>query len=185
MDSVKYNVLKAINLTKEEALEYISGLENANEQTAGESRVTTPCEVVYLSKDGKIEVLPYLDLSRVTEVWGAKCGNTLFKKAHDQPTTWKGITDVYKMVRVKGHTLALPALKELQNLYSERADFNQTMDIFRRNGVFAENLKDSWYWAADLQQEHSAYMVNLESGYESVFVSFSTTGTIRPTLVVA
>ena len=76
--------LAAQGVSKEDASAYIKWLENEGKDNA-ESRIKTPLDVVYLTADGKaVECQPYLDLTRLGEVWGIRIEYVLWCRLQNQ-----------------------------------------------------------------------------------------------------
>ncbi len=180
----KLELLFALKVTKEEAERYILSLESGEfVLPLGQAIIDTPCNVVYLSKNGCIDLLPYLDLSRSMEVWGASSGGVLLKKTHEADGDLLNAKKWLNNIRAKGHKLKLPSKETLNKARDEMLKFNETMNIFRQNGIMAENWKDGWYWTDDCKNELSSYAFSFEKNCEALFVNSITNAHVRGIIV--
>lgn len=143
-------LLDVENFTQEMAKEYFL---RKNKTTIPSSAVSTPCAIAYIAQDGKLEVLPYLDLNRAVYVWGIKVDNLIFEKDEDDPCTYSKAQKIHRLDSVKNVEKFLPYSADYEKLSNHIEDFQETISILRQYGVSAAYLSKGDYWIADERGE--------------------------------
>ena len=134
---MRTNVLKTLdvlNVSKEEALEYIKILEQREQARKQRCCIPTPLEVVYIKEDGSTEFLPQLILRRENEIFGIKVGNCIWKKT----TSGRNISFYEATQLAKNENCMLPHSNDFVNMLYEannKSDMVKTANIFRENGI--------------------------------------------------
>lgn len=179
----KFKILEAIGLSKGEAIEYIEHLNSAVGQVMNpvSVHVDSPLPIVYRDRKGNLWVQPYLDLARVSEVWGVVSGGVCFRRTHDLDTDWRSVCKNLSTYYKFGKNVArFASVEEFEKAFEETALFNQTMALLRKHAIPAEDWKEGGYWTAERQAgDLYAPRFNMGCGKASLYVKSSATGHVR------
>lgn len=193
MKEARFQQFVLMGISQSEALEYAAKLaKSENDGVAPlflrfENWVATPLPVVYFGANGSLVSLPFLDLNYLDKVFGVLVDGIPFSKNNDNfglpmETGWVGINTALDEMNEKIFGIetfgrpkfAVPYLSELQKAIAQREAFNETMRIFRRYDLSAENWVHDPYVAADVCNKGKyPHVANMDTGIISKYDSAS------------
>lgn len=120
-------------------------------------RVETPLRIVYV-RNGKIEVLDYLDLSRKSDVWGIEANGYCWKKDYYAQTTYDTAKNIAE--RVGNRVAEIPTTEYMEFMASIIPSYNATVNILCEHGIDAcgWNVCDIPYATADAQNRENVFV---------------------------
>ncbi len=146
----KFKLLQEIALTRDEAEEYFEQQETEEENP---NRIFLPMSIVYESKNKKLRVLPYLDLTQKNKVWGVSFQGILVHKQDIAANTYKGIRLALHKENVQCSRYSrfrrFPGLGDLEHMFSNITEFNNMMFALRNKGIAADDLQTEVMYLAD------------------------------------
>lgn len=109
------------------------------------SQIETPLAIAYVVNQ-KIEIYPYLDLDKISNVLGVVVDTVVISKQQLKDSIYQ-FSWLVEENPVKHKVPHLPSFEVMETLvYAEEA-FNETIDILRKNGVQADFFDvDGAYW---------------------------------------
>ena len=191
MKETRFQQFILMGISQSEALEYAAKLAEAGNNGIAplflrfENWVATPLPVVYFGANGCLVSLPFLDLNHLDKVFGALVDGIPFSKNNDhfglpRATGWIGVNTALDEMSEKtfgfgtlGHqSFAVPHLFELQRAIAQRGAFNETMSVFRRYNLSADNWAHEPYVAADVCDKGKyPHVVDMDTGVISKYDS--------------
>lgn len=116
-------------------------------------------------RENNFEILPELDLTRISEVWGYEIipGIILAKKCGSngsvETTTWDNVKSFAESCRLNGKQGKLPSSRMLTQNWINGLNANiQAMDKFLcENGIDAEKVYRGIIWCSELHDTKTAY----------------------------
>ncbi len=137
--------------------------------------INTSLPIVYICS-GKVEVLPFLDLSMKANVWGVHVAGLYFKRTCENKGNWYYARDIIANAVREG--VVLPSCVQFQDAFKKKDAFNETVDILIKNGVNANYLEGE-YWTANVKGDDHAYIVRMSDGLEFAYAKFCSSAKIR------
>lgn len=138
----KFNLLREIALSRDEAEEYFDLQEMKNSNS---NKIFLPMSVVYENKRKCLRVLPYLDLSQKDKVWGISFHGILihrlqieavgYDNLNEKLNSENALCDKYSRLRT------FPSLCDWERFFARGHEFNDMMAHFRRHGIAANDLE--------------------------------------------
>ncbi len=169
MNETKFQQLALMGVSQSDALEYAARLAKSGKSCAPklfltkENWLLTPLPVVYFGVNNRMLVLPFLDTAHLDKVFGVAVEGIPFSKNDDnfnlpKETGWIGVNSALEEMtdKIFGTSyfgrprFAVPYLHELQQAYGKRELFNETMRIFREQGLSSDNWSREPYAVADI-----------------------------------
>ena len=172
----KFKKMEALGVTALEAREYCKYLEKkATYQNVKNHKVRgcmpTPLDVAYLT-DGRthIECVPYLDVDRADAVWGVRIGDVIWCRVHTAemlvPQDIRNYFEVhgefdacllredsngyfYALTGFNHLVISVPRHEDLRTAEKYANEFAEVMQIFRENGIVAEDWKAEFKYLDD------------------------------------
>ena len=124
------------------------------------SQIETPLAIAYVINQ-KIEIYPYLDLDKISNVLGVVVDTVVISKQQlkDSIYQFPWLVEENPVRRKVPH---LPSFKVMETLvYAEEA-FNETIYILRKNGVQADFLDvDGAYWLNEKYSSSEGYIYSV------------------------
>ena len=155
----KFAALRAMALTKEEAEEYfackigedsVSKLRKNSEEKINLNRIMTSLMLVYV-KEARVEFLSYLDLDRVSELWGIKVSSFVYCKNNNTLpfASWYDVVESLKKQNVASLPQVLPSADDFVDAYSYKSHFQEVITLLRTKGISADYWEEGWYCTRD------------------------------------
>lgn len=142
-------------------------------------KILLPCTLVYLDKDGDLEITSSLFFERYTAIWGIKIGRTIFKLTNECMSDWKTATQLPQKYIVGKFKPQLPSVDELASVYLHIAAFDSTARILSRYGVPADVWQQGCYWGREEYSEKHAHVFDMCNGCYDLKPKFHENGFIR------
>lgn len=146
----KFELLQEIALTRDEAEEFF---EQQNNEIENPNHIFLPMSVVYESKNKKLHVLPYLDLTQKESVWGVSFNGILVHKQNIAANTYREIRTALHKENVQCNRYSrfrcFPSLSVWERMFASMTLFNNMMFVLRNKGIDADDLQTEIMYLAD------------------------------------
>lgn len=138
----KFKLLQKIALTRDEAEEFFEQQEDEEENP---NHIFLPMSIVYEGWKKKLQVLPYLDLTKKNMVWGVSFKGLLVHKQDIAANTYKGIRQTLRKENIQcsrySRFRSLPSLGNWERMFANMTEFNNMMFALRNKGIAADDLQ--------------------------------------------
>ena len=155
------------------------------------SEIITPCQLVYIEPNKRIEVKPELDFDRLWHLWGIECGGAYIALCNEGHGNWqKAISTAESLTKeeLEGALLnkwqfQLPSVDVLSNCFIEKKKFEETIAIIQDTSFEVDYWSEGWYWGKDEHISDDVHTFDMKDGLYATHNRLDNNGFIRLALV--
>ncbi len=138
----------------------------------------------YVDKAGKVEVLPFLDLSRKDELWGIECERLIISLKNSGFGRWDEVMRKGKPLS-SSWRISLPFEDSLAYYFVNRFRFKQEIENLRSHGIEVDDWLEGWYWSCEElgYNGNRIHTFNMYDGSYSTHDRYNTNGFVRYALI--
>ena len=130
--------------------------ERLSQNDISNDNIDLPLPLAYI-KDGRMEILPYLDEARKDEIWGIVCDDLIVHTQKYFHRCWLRAVTLSNVIWLNvnqsafssyfcGKRITVPNVDDFKNICDHLDKFKETTDILREYGVYACCLDEVIYW---------------------------------------